>query len=96
MYAIRASIDDDRADVVCRAIAEAAVPRTTTVSGAYLRAGASGAAVAAWHALAGALIDDRPQAIDLAALRLTRLGHTSGADALAGFVLAGRRLAEAR
>jgi Protein of unknown function (DUF2877) len=63
-----------------------AAPLTTTVSGAYLRAAAAGGASAPWHDLVEALVGEDDGAIEAAVARLTRIGHTSGADALAGFV----------
>jgi hypothetical protein len=67
------------------AAAEAAAPRTTTLSAAYLRAAARGECLAPWHDLFAA------QRLGEAATRaavaaLVAIGHTSGADALAGFV----------
>ncbi len=69
-------------------IAEAAAPRTTTLSAAYLRAAARGECSAYWHDLFAALL--RPDAADLPAglSALLAVGHTSGADALAGFLAA--------
>ncbi|MGQ0602363.1 MAG: DUF2877 domain-containing protein, partial [Anaerolineales bacterium] len=68
-------------------IAEAAAPRTTTLSAAYLRAAARGECMALWHNLFTALCDDgrdlRPEIGELLSV-----GHTSGADALAGFIAA--------
>lgn len=67
-------------------IAEAATPRTTTLSAAYLRAAARGECSVYWHRVFEALL--RSDAADLSAalLSLLAVGHTSGADALAGFL----------
>lgn len=69
-------------------LAEAAVPRTTPLSAEWLRAAAEGEAMALWHELFGALVDDDKRAVREALARLVRVGHSSGSDALAGFVLA--------
>jgi len=84
-----------RAERQAGAIAEAAAPRTTTLSAAYLRAAARGECSAYWHALFAALL--KPDAAELrqALSALLAVGHTSGADALAGF-LAGRLVAPGR
>ncbi len=68
------------------AVAVAASQRTTTASGAYLRAAAAGAAGEGWHDLIQALSRSDPSATQAALRRLTTIGHTSGADALAGFI----------
>jgi hypothetical protein len=72
-------------------LAEAAAARTTTLSAAYLRAAARGECSAYWQRLLAALC--APDQADLrpALESLLAVGHTSGADALAGF-LAGRRM----
>jgi hypothetical protein len=68
------------------ALAAAAAPRTTTLSAAYLQAAAHGECLAHWHALfAAQLCDDWP-ATSAALEALVSIGHTSGADALAGFL----------
>jgi hypothetical protein len=70
------------------AIAEAAAPRTTSVSAAYLRAAADGAAPAGWHALIDAMVSCDPNALRRQVRQLCTVGHTSGADSLTGFALA--------
>lgn len=70
-------------------IAEAAAPRTTTLSAAYLRGAARGECSAYWHSLFAALLKTDGVELRQALATLLAVGHTSGADALAGF-LAGR------
>lgn len=69
-------------------IADDAASRTTTLSAAYLRAAARGECSAYWHGLFDAL--SRPEAgyLYAALSALLAVGHTSGADALAGFLAA--------
>lgn len=62
-------------------ILSTAVPRTATLSANFLRAAAAGEATWHWHDLA----DGRPGAAD----RILSIGHSSGADAWAGFVQTG-------
>jgi len=84
----------------CRTLAAAAVPRTTTLAAAFLRATARGACSAPWHALLGALSAEleRPRLeridpagrpgskIETSLREVISRGATSGADALAGFL----------
>jgi hypothetical protein len=68
------------------AVAEAAAPRTTTLSAAYLRAAARGECIVPWHDLFAALLRGDAASTQAAVAALVSVGHTSGADALAGFV----------
>jgi len=67
-------------------IAEAAAPLTTTLSAAYLRAAAKGECMAHWHALFEGMLHLDAAATRTAIKVLMSIGHTSGADALAGFL----------
>jgi hypothetical protein len=68
------------------ALVAAAAPRTTTLSAAYLKAAAAGECTAHWHALFAAQVRQDDGAVQAAVASLVSLGHTSGADALAGFL----------
>ena len=74
-------------EAFCSVIVKAAVPRTTTLSAAFLRSAARGECSATWHQLLAALIKTDS---DLAAAVRQVLAHgaTSGADTLAGFLYA--------
>jgi hypothetical protein len=61
-----------------------AIPRTTTLSANFLRAAAEGEATWQWHELANNHCG--------AVANIVSIGHTSGADAWAGFVYTGRIL----
>lgn len=65
-------------------IVSTAAPRTTTLSGAYLHAAARGECTEQWHNLFNAIIHHKDLRLELEAL--LAIGHTSGADALAGFI----------
>jgi phosphohistidine swiveling domain-containing protein len=69
-----------------RSMVRTAAPLTTTLSAAYLRAAARGECAQHWHALFRALLASDASAIHVAVQALTTIGHTSGADALAGFL----------
>jgi hypothetical protein len=70
----------------CQGVVAAAMPRTTAVSAAFLRAAARGGCSAAWHGLLAALAGDGPGSLDDAVCGILAHGHTSGADMLAGFL----------
>ncbi len=69
-------------------IVETAAPRTTTLSANFLRAAADGEAAGPWYDL----VAGHPGAVD----RILAIGHTSGADAWAGFTRSSARFKEIR
>jgi hypothetical protein len=71
--------------LVSRIPSEAA-ERTSSLSASWLRAAARGECSAAWHRLFASLLGSDSYEIRAAVKRLISEGHTSGADALAGFV----------
>jgi len=77
---------------LCRAMIEVAIPRTTTLSAAFLRAAARGECSAAWQALLTALSEGAEAKITAAAQDVLTHGATSGADTLAGFLSPSRKL----
>ena len=84
MLAAWAGLYGAAAEEFCVPLAQAAAPSTTTLSAAFMHAAARGEAMSPWHTLFAALAcpDNLP-----AALRaVLKIGHTSGADALAGFI----------
>ena len=62
-------------------IVKTAVPRTTTLSAAFLRAAATGEATIHWHHLMNGRAD--------AVAQIRAIGHTSGQEAWTGFVRTG-------
>lgn len=70
----------------CEPLVTAAVPRTTTLSGAYLHAAARGECTEHWHNLFQVLQTNNVNEWLLVISDLLAIGHTSGADALAGFI----------
>lgn len=77
---------------VRRAVMDAVRDRTTRISLAYVEAAARGEAGEAWHLLARHLEGGPDEAVGGAAARVMAFGETSGADMLAGFVLATQAL----
>jgi uncharacterized protein DUF2877 len=86
MLAAWAGLYGSGAEALCRPMAEAAAPLTTTLSAAYLRAAARGECMAQWHVLFEALLRSNVHDARVATQSLLSVGHTSGADALAGFL----------
>ncbi len=80
------------APAVRTVIVNAARPRTTRISGAYLDAAGHGWAAEPWHALVRSFREP-PASTRAAVRRLLCIGETSGADALTGFCWAWCRLA---
>ena len=71
---------------VCQLLLHTAAPRTTVLSAALLRAAAAGACSAPWHRLLAALANGGEEQLPSAVEEVLAHGHTSGADALAGFL----------
>lgn len=65
---------------------ETACPLTTLLSAAYLRSAAKGDCIAPWHTLFAALLLSDAEVTRMAAKSLMLVGHSSGADGLAGFL----------
>jgi hypothetical protein len=66
-------------------------PRTTALSAAMLRAAARGECSVAWQLLLAAMSNKSSSELEAAAGRILGFGASSGADALAGFILAACR-----
>jgi hypothetical protein len=71
---------------LCLPMAEAAAPRTHALSAAYLRAAAQGECPRHWHVLFQAVSEYNHDTLRAALQAVLASGHSSGADALAGFV----------
>jgi hypothetical protein len=85
LYALWATRPSEEIGPFAEAIIDSAVPRTVPLSAAWLGAAARGEAGQLWHALVDALAAADEPALTTAARPIIRTGHTSGADALAGF-----------
>ncbi len=71
---------------LCARIVGVAAPRTTRLSGAFLRSAAEGWADARWHALLHALAGDAHGPLVEAARAVLDFGASSGREMLAGFL----------
>ena len=85
VYALWILYPASKARSMVATILAPAVSLTTSLSSAWLRAAARGEAGARWHDFFRALHLGAPADLLLAAETLLASGHTSGADALAGF-----------
>jgi hypothetical protein len=88
MYALRAFAPENRADSLCTAIAEAAVPLTTRRSAAWLQHASAGDAIPTWNLFLSSLASGDDATIRERGQGVLALGHTSGRAALSGFVAA--------
>ena len=84
IHALWSRLDEPRAGPMGMAILGAAAPRTNAISGEWLKAAARGEAGGDWHLLIQGLASNREW--EKAVIQLIHRGHTSGADALAGFL----------
>jgi hypothetical protein len=91
MHALWAVGAPSEAARLCGVIAAAAVPRTTSLSGAWLNAAARGEAAERWHVLFDEIARKNETGLRMAVRSILQTGHTSGADALAGFMAQTRR-----
>jgi hypothetical protein len=87
LHALYVSLPANDAHRMGAIVAEAARLRTTTVSAAYLAAASKGGAGQSWHNLVDGLASGNADQLGTAVGELAAIGHTSGADALTGFVL---------
>ena len=86
---LRAWLAHPTPDALCQLVLEAAAPRTTILSAAFLRAAARGECSAAWHRLFSALASGAEDQLAEPVRDVLSYGHTSGADTLAGFLWMG-------
>ncbi|MEX2160879.1 MAG: DUF2877 domain-containing protein [Anaerolineales bacterium] len=86
MHGLWASKPAEEASRLSSAISSAAAPRTHALSAAWLTAGAHGEAAEPWHSLIDAIAAQNSAATEAAVMRILPTGHTSGADALGGFL----------
>jgi hypothetical protein len=87
LLALAASLPVD-AVTIRATIKAAAKGRSTRISDEYLDAAARGEASEPWHQLLAVLPDGHPSALTSAVRAVMAVGETSGADTLAGFLLA--------
>jgi hypothetical protein len=94
MYAARILLEPGEADAICETIVRASVPRTGLFPAAHLTAASRGEASGHWHALLAACLEGEDEGIRSALSRLLAVGHTSGEDAVSGFLLGLRHAQE--
>jgi hypothetical protein len=92
MHALWVARPQAQALALSLVLAEAAVPRTNSLSGAWLSAASQGEAGEPWHELVIAIAGNDSSTIESAVMRILPTGHSSGADALGGFVVLSRLL----
>jgi hypothetical protein len=75
-----------RPEWFCELVLKAVAPKTTFLSAAFLKAASRGQCGAPWHDLLEAFEIQHEQRMVAAIRQVVAYGHTSGADALAGFL----------
>jgi hypothetical protein len=70
-----------------------AAPNTTALSAAWLRAAKDGEAGIVWHWLFSSIANENDADVIRFSRQMAKTGHTSGADALAGFIMTVKLLA---
>ena len=90
IYAGWAKLAREQIVRLSEAIVRHAVPRTNSISAAWLEAAARAETGEDWHLLIESLDDE--EMLESITIRLLRRGHTSGADAVAGFLATARAL----
>lgn len=75
----------------CVSVSDAVAARTTLLSAAYIRSAADGECSSSWHLLLKALTSGGDEDLVEAGRSVIAYGHTSGSDALAGFLWMGLR-----
>lgn len=88
IYALWVTRQPQEAAILVNAIVAASASRTTSLSAAWLRAAGRAEAGWAWHRFVRGVSADDPVAVGKAICQILSTGHTSGADALAGFIAA--------
>jgi hypothetical protein len=86
MFGLRSGHPDIDAAPMIRVVYLASTGRTNRVSQAWLSAAAEGEAGQGWHDLVESILSKDRRWVDRACNDLIHVGHTSGADALAGFL----------
>lgn len=86
IYSLWSYWDSGKAQGWATELVKAAVPQTTRLSANWLKAAANGQACEPWHRLVDALIQENPRNLIQAAEGILATGHSSGADALTGYV----------
>ena len=77
----------------CETVVKVSSPETTMLSRVFLQAAAVGEFGAPWHRFLDALSTGTDERVQDAAREVLAFGHSSGADALAGFLFMGTRVA---
>jgi len=73
-------------------IVSEATPRTTALSAAWLHAANAGEAGILWHWLFSSIVNDIEEDVIRFSRQIAETGHSSGADALSGFILTAKLL----
>jgi hypothetical protein len=85
IYALKCFQIEDLSSMI-QTIVSVADSKTTTLSAAWLQAAAEDQAGILWHQLAGAIRSGNEEEVESSSREILAVGHTSGSDALTGFI----------
>ena len=85
MHALWATLAEQKAAEWSEYLSQPAADRTGPLSATWLRAAAQGQATGSWHRLFSVLLLGNTTEIHSTVRNIMRIGHSSGADGLAGF-----------
>jgi hypothetical protein len=85
-------IGQKNADKSVQVIVQEATPRTTSLSAAWIEAAGSAEAGIIWHWFMRSIQSENAEEIAALTRRMGKVGHTSGSDALAGFLATAKLL----
>ena len=86
IYSLWSQWDSKRAHIWATKLVKVAAPLTTRLSITWLKAAANGEAAEPWHRFVNALIKNDPVNLVDATAGILATGHSSGSDAVAGYV----------
>lgn len=92
MHALWCTLPPEEAAAYCGKLLDTVAPKTNRLSASYLARAARGESGEAWHTLIEAMAQGDTKALIDPVQSLIGLGHTSGQDALSGFVLGYRHV----
>jgi hypothetical protein len=86
LLGLRSIVLSETSSRIAETILSIVIPRTNSLSAAWLQAAAKGETHETWRSFFEALVQGSRKKMEAAAIKILDVGHSSGADALAGFL----------
>lgn len=86
LLGLRSIVRFETSSRIAEAILSIVIPRTNSLSAAWLQAAAKGTTHETWHRFFEAIEQGSREKMEAAAIKIMGIGHSSGADAMAGFL----------